>query len=91
MGFEHEPFARLLAWLNSDRELAVVKYEGIRRSLIKVFTARGCSNADELANETVNRVVKRIETLEENYVGDPALYFYGVARHVYCEYLRRHP
>jgi hypothetical protein len=37
-----EAFDALLDWLDSDREQAALKYETIRRSLIKIFTGRGC-------------------------------------------------
>ena len=84
-------FDRLLAWLHSDREQAGRKYEDIRRRLIKIFTCRGCSEAEELTDETINRVAKRLEEIAEAYSGDPSLYFYGVAHRVHLEYLRKKP
>ncbi len=86
-----ENFDKLLAWLDSDREQAAMKYEDIRQSLINIFTWRGCYEADELADETINRVTQKIQTLTETYVGDPSLYFYGVAKMVILEYHRRKP
>lgn len=84
-----EAFDALLGWLDADRNQAGRRYEDIRRRLIKVFTCRGCHDADDLADETINRVVAKIDTLTSGYIGDPALYFYGVAQKVHLEYLRR--
>ena len=84
-----ESFDKLLDWLDSDRERAGSKYEAIRLRLIKIFTCRGCSEAEELADETINRVIFKIMEVAKSYVGDPALYFYGVSQKVYLEHLRK--
>lgn len=83
-----EAFDNFLDWLNKDRELAGKKYEELRRKLIKIFTYRGCSEAEDLADETINRVVKKVEEIKNTYIGDPVPYFYGVAHNVHLEYLR---
>jgi hypothetical protein len=82
-------FDSLLAWLDPERERAGEKYEVIRARLIKVFAYRGCHTPEELADETINRVTRKIDTVAESYDGDPALYFYGVAQMIHLEYLRR--
>jgi RNA polymerase sigma factor (sigma-70 family) len=84
-------FDALLLWLNPDREQAGQKYEEIRRRLIKIFTCRGCYEPEDLADETINRVVKRLKDIEAGFTGDPSLYFYGVASKVHLEYVRRKP
>lgn len=84
-----EDFDKLLSWLAPNREEAGRKYEAIRLRLIKIFTCRSCNEAEDLADETINRVTLKIRELAEKYVGDPALYFYGVAQKVYLEYSRR--
>ncbi len=86
-----EDFDALLDWLDSDREQAGIKYEQIRSSLIKIFTGRGCIDAEELADETINRVTGKIREIQNDFTGDPARYFYGVAKLVYMEYWRRKP
>ena len=83
-----EGFDSLLAWLDSDRELAGQRYEDIRYRLIKIFAHRGCWEPEELADETINRVARKVEELSKTYAGDPALYFYGVAQKVFQEYVR---
>jgi len=84
-----DAFDTLLDWLDADRERAGRKYESIRLRLIKIFTCRGCHDAEELADETINRVVARVVELASGYEGDPALYFYGVSQKVHLEYLRK--
>jgi DNA-directed RNA polymerase specialized sigma24 family protein len=86
-----ESFDKLLDWLDANRDQAGKKYEEIRRRLIKIFTCRGCPEADNLADETINRVTQKMPALAEGYTGDPALYFYGVAHKVHLEYVRRKP
>lgn len=80
---------QLLDWLNSDRDLAGQKYELVRNRLIKIFYARGCSVAEDLADETIDRVARKIEKLSATYKGDPSLYFYAVGKKVFLEYTRR--
>lgn len=86
-----EAFDALLAWLDPAREEAGQKYELIRLRLIKLFTCRGCREPEDLTDETINRVSKRLKDIEPEFVGDPARYFYGVANKVHMEYLRRRP
>lgn len=84
-----EKFDALLNWLDLNREAAGEKYEKIRRRLIGVFRGRGCGEAEELADETINRVTLKLPQVVENYVGEPVLYFYGVANNIHHEWLHR--
>ena len=86
-----ESFEDLLAWLNPDRELAGHKYEEIRTRLIKIFACRGCYEPEDLADETINRVINKLSEIEPTFIGEQARYFYGVANKVHLEYLRRKP
>lgn len=86
-----EAFDGLLAWLDADREQAGRRYEEVRSKLIKIFTSRGCLVPEDLADETIDRVISKLPELAARYVGDPRLYFYGVAQNVYLEYLRKKP
>jgi RNA polymerase sigma factor (sigma-70 family) len=83
-----DEFDALLAWLDPDRERAAQKYEEIRRRLIKIFVCRGCPVAEDLADKTIDRVAGKVKDIAPSYVGNPALYFYGVAKNVYHEWLR---
>jgi DNA-directed RNA polymerase specialized sigma24 family protein len=84
-----EAFDALLDWLDPDREQAGIKYEQIRSRLIKIFTGRGCIDAEELADETINRVTSKLKEIQSEFIGDRARYFFGVANKVYLEFLRR--
>ena len=86
-----ESFNQLLAWLSPSRDQAGRKYEEIRFRLIKILTCRGCLVPEDLADETINRVAKKVPEIAATYVGDPALYFFGVANNVHLEFLRRKP
>jgi len=86
-----EVFDALLDWLDCDREQAALKYEKIRHSLIKIFTGRGCVEPEDLADETINRVARKLKEIEKDFSGDRARYFFGVANKVHLEYLRRKP
>src|SRR5215471_15353196 len=86
-----EAFGQLLDWLDRDRDRdrAGRRYEQIRSHLIKIFECRGCATAEDLADETINRVAGKVAQIAEGYVGDPALYFYGVAEKIYLEHARK--
>lgn len=73
-----EAFERLLALLDTNRELAGQQYENVRRKLIEFFEARGSSSPDSHADETINRVARKLDEGEQ--VQDFNRYFYGVAR-----------
>ena len=91
VGPSKETFEKLLNWLETDRDRAGEKYERIRLRLIRIFNCRGCCEADDLADQTINVVATRINWLIENYQGDPALYFYGVAKKIYQEQFKKKP
>lgn len=82
-------FEKFLSWLDKDREIAGQKYEDIRFRLIKIFQARGCFEAEELADESLDRLIKKSDVLMETYQGDPALYCYGIAQNVFLEFTRK--
>lgn len=83
-----EAFNKLLTWLDPDRDKAAAKYQRIQFRLIRIFAAKGCVDPEALADETLNAVALKIDWLIENYSGDPALYFYGVGKKIYLEYIR---
>jgi DNA-directed RNA polymerase specialized sigma24 family protein len=90
-GLTPEDFEHLLAWLDPDAERAGVIYEKIRRRLITILAARECPVPEELADETIDRVARRVVDIQSTYVGDKAIYFLGVANNVHHEYLKRPP
>ncbi|MFY9619493.1 MAG: hypothetical protein WAQ99_06745 [Pyrinomonadaceae bacterium] len=86
-----EAFDALLGWLDSNREVAAEKYERIRNRLIKIFACRGCFEAEDLADETINRVTSKLADIQPGFEGDPARYFYAVAKKILLEHSRPKP
>lgn len=86
---QQDDFDRLLAWLDSDPEQAGELYEKIRWRLIAILASRGCRIPDELADETIDRVARRVIDIRDTYAGDKAIYFLGVMNNVHHEYLKR--
>jgi RNA polymerase sigma factor (sigma-70 family) len=82
------PFDDLLAWLDPDRDVAARKYETIRAGLIRIFVAKGFNDAEDLADEAITRVTKRLPEIRDSYVNEPARYFGGVARNLVKEAYR---
>lgn len=81
-------FDSLLEWLDSDRDRAVEKYEMIRQSLIQIFIWKTCSDAEYLADETLDRVMLRVPKLRETYKGNPSAYIHAVAKKLLAEHLQ---
>lgn len=90
-GPSEEAFQKLLNWLDTDPDKAGEKYETIRRRLIRIFSSRGCYECEDLADETINVVASRMDWLLENFKGNPALFFYGVAKKIYHEQFKKKP
>jgi DNA-directed RNA polymerase specialized sigma24 family protein len=82
-----ENFEKLLAFLHPDRERAGEKYELLRLKLVEYFRSRACLYAEELADETLNRLAKKVAEGEE--IRDTLRYCYGLARWVWMEHSRR--
>jgi DNA-directed RNA polymerase specialized sigma24 family protein len=88
-GMTPEEFEALLGQLDADRERAGERYETIRRKLVRLFGWRGCAVPEDLADETMNRVARRLAEGIELRSSDPYGYFCGVAHLVFKESLRR--
>jgi DNA-directed RNA polymerase specialized sigma24 family protein len=84
-----EAFDALLSWLDPERERAGEKYEQIRHRLTRRFQQLGCAEPEELANETFDRVARKLPEIVRTYKGDPAPYFFSVALYIRKEHLRR--
>lgn len=79
-------FERLLAALDAERGRAGERYELLRRRLVELFEARGCAAAEDLADEALNRVARKMAEGEE--VRDVNAYAHGVARLMLMELAR---
>jgi RNA polymerase sigma factor (sigma-70 family) len=81
-----EAFAQFLRCLDPDADRAGEKYESIRRTLVKLFDWRGARAPEECADETLNRVIRKVEAGEE--ICDIPTYCHGIARMVFLETLK---
>src|ERR1700759_5413247 len=81
-----EAFNKLLTFLDADRDLAGLKYVTLYGRLTKFFEWRGSAAPDASADETINRVARKIDqgAMVTNFKG----FLYGVARNVLIEALR---
>lgn len=83
-----ENFHAFLDWLDSDKEKACIEYENIRQRLTTHFSSRNFLHNEQLADETINRVILKLDEIKKTYFGNKHNYFYGVARNVLREYQR---
>jgi DNA-directed RNA polymerase specialized sigma24 family protein len=74
---------RLLARLDSDRDLAAERYNALRSRLIQYFSWQHVEGPEALADEVMNRVARRLAEVEP-ILSVPA-YALGVARRVMLE------
>jgi DNA-directed RNA polymerase specialized sigma24 family protein len=81
-------FSRLLTWLDNGVHSNGEQYVEMRRRLVSYFDRRGRPAADELADETFNRIATTLVRDGEIAVRPPARYCYVVARFVLLEDVR---
>lgn len=82
-------FTRLLDWLDDGDDSHGERYLEIRRRLVAYFDRRNRPASDELADETLNRVARTLETSGVIETRPPARYCYVVAKFVLLEDFRR--
>jgi DNA-directed RNA polymerase specialized sigma24 family protein len=81
-----DSFDRLLIALGGNRDSGGEKYLEIRSNLTRFFEWRGCSFPEDHADETFNRLARKIDEGEE--ILNPAGYAMGVARLLLLEILK---
>jgi DNA-directed RNA polymerase specialized sigma24 family protein len=81
-----EKFEAFLHWLSPEKDKAGEEYERLRFRLTTFFAARNCRFPEDLADETINRVIiKSNELTIENKLA----FCYGTAKNVFLESLRK--
>jgi hypothetical protein len=83
-----EALEELLGALHADRERAGERYSAIHARLVRYFERHGCVTPEEQADETINRVARRVEAGLELRTEQTHAYFLGVARKVLQEYYK---
>ena len=81
-----EAFDNLLAAFDPNRDSAAKKYLEIRSNLVRFFEWRGCPFPEDHADETFNRVARKIADGEE--IQKPSGYVIGVARLLVLEIIK---
>ncbi|MCI0615300.1 hypothetical protein L0244_20095 [bacterium] len=81
-------FRQLLDWLDAGTDSGGHCYLEIRERLVFYFDRKNCLSPDELADETLNRIARRLDEEGGISIDTPAHYCYIVARFVFLEYLR---
>src|SRR6185369_9201126 len=81
-------FRRFLDWLDQGEDSGGHGYLEIRKRLVLYFDRKNCLFPEELADETLNRVARRLDEEGAITTDSPAHYCYIVARFVFLESLR---
>jgi DNA-directed RNA polymerase specialized sigma24 family protein len=81
-----DQFRGLLLRLDPDRNRAGEKYEELRRKLIKYFEWNSCFPAETLADETLDRVARKLANEE---IHDLPAFAWGIAKNVRHEEQKR--
>lgn len=77
----------LLPWLDPDRERAGERCRRLRERLIGLFSWRGCARAEDLADETIQRVALRLGEGAEPPAECAEGFVYGLVQRVFREVL----
>ena len=83
-----ESFRRFLTFLDNGTESNGRSYIEMQRRLAGYFARKGCSAPEELADETLNRVSRRLEEEGSIDIDTPSHYCYITARFVFLEEIR---
>lgn len=81
-----EAFDKLLSHFSTDRNQSGFLHETARRKLVRFFEWRSFLNAEDYADEVMNRVARRID--EGQVIDNLMAYIWGVARIVLKEALK---
>ncbi|MEQ1764157.1 MAG: hypothetical protein ABL984_13575 [Pyrinomonadaceae bacterium] len=87
-GLTPKGFENLLALFSEDREEAGEKYEAARAGLHRYFRFKGCSDSASLADETMDRVAAKLETMDGKIEANPIAFLLGFASNIVLEYRR---
>lgn len=81
-------FDRLFQLLESDAQSVEEGFRQCRFKLIKFFAWRRCEDPENLADETISRLLKNVQSGQEISSDNPYSYVYAIATNVFREYIR---
>src|ERR1044071_7171283 len=82
-------FHQLLTYLDEGTSSEGQRYLQMRERLVAYFDRKNCLNPDELADQTLNRVARRLQEEGQIQSETAAKYCYTVARYIFHEHFRR--
>lgn len=85
---DREALEGLLRLLDPDPARAAREFAKLRQRLTRLFECRGARFPEDLVDETISRVARRLAEGVEIHSDDPYRYFCGVANLVFKEVLR---
>jgi hypothetical protein len=80
-------FDQLLQWFGPDRDISAKKYLETHERLTRLFHIKGCNRPEDLADEVMDRVAKKLPSLRTPDPDHIAVLL-GFARNVLHEYWR---
>jgi DNA-directed RNA polymerase specialized sigma24 family protein len=82
-------FDALLHALDADTAPAGLAYRQLHQRLIRFFRLNNASDPEALADEALDRLGRRIGTLQAGDIGSPQAFALGIGRHLLQEDMRR--
>jgi DNA-directed RNA polymerase specialized sigma24 family protein len=86
--FDQTCFGKLFRLLEPDVQTIEARFRRCRLKLVKFFAWRHCDDPDNLADETIARLLKNVHAGQELSADNPYSYVYAIATNVFQEYLR---
>jgi DNA-directed RNA polymerase specialized sigma24 family protein len=81
-------FDNLFRLLEPDAGSVEQGFRQCRLKLVEFFAWRHCEDPDNLADETISRLLRNVHNGQEILADNPYSYVYGIASNVFREYLR---
>ncbi len=81
-----ESLAELLKAFSSNEDKAAFAYTKLRDSLVRYFQLKGISEADEAADETLDRLAEKIK--QGVKIDNPSGFAFGIAKFIFLEKIR---
>lgn len=86
--FGQTVFDKLFKSLEPNARSVKEGFQQCRFKLVKFFAWRRCQDPDNLADETIIRLLKNVHDGQEISASSPYSYVYAIANNVFKEYLR---
>jgi DNA-directed RNA polymerase specialized sigma24 family protein len=82
-------FQKLLEWFDGGTDSKGERYLEMRKRIVTYFECKKCKTAEELTDETLTRIARRLEEEGSITIDRPSRYCYIVAHFVFLESLKK--